>query len=619
MGYNRKGYGPFLCLGENMYTLDFETAGIVNGSNKSPEPCGFALKQDDKKSIYISWDHPGPNEHCKLDAQNILNEVWLSDEKIMCHNSKFDLRVALEWFNLPVPEPSRIIDTMIMAYLIDARETSLSLKPLAEKYCNMPPDDQSNLNNWLIKNGHKPGRDICKAPADLVGPYACSDVDMTYALYKYLEPHVLNGDHIELAFNREMAVLPIVIDMEARGISISKDIHDIRAKLEKTFELQDLQLTAYGEGEKPGSKAMFNVLRRKGLIDESKIEYTPKGNPRYGKDFLEGMIADKELVSTLKLRGKLQKFIGTYLKPFSESSLLYGFKFYPYYNQTRSEDDFGTRTGRFSSNIQQLPKDSGDNFALYAEDDATINAMPSVRSLIVPSDSSMILIKRDFSGQELRVVAHYAEGSILRAYKNDPKMDVHAFVDNLIQEMTGHHLSRTPVKMINFLKLYGGGPAKLAERLKIPLDKAKTFFKVYDEALPEFKGLMKDIENIARSGKKIRTWGGRSYLVEPASHDPQTGRRKEFYYKLGNVLIQGSSADMTKEAMIRYFYHPDKKGNLLMTVHDEIVVEVHSQYKDSEMKILKWAMDEIPYWDVPLCSDGATGINLGKMEAYEDE
>lgn len=619
MGHNRFGYGPFLCLGEIMYTLDFETAGIVNGSNKSPEPCGFALKQDDKKSIYISWGHPGFNEYCKLDAQNILNEVWLSGEKIMCHNSKFDLRVALEWFNLPVPEPSRIIDTMIMAYLIDARETSLSLKPLAEKYCNMPPEDQTNLNNWLIKNGHKPGRDICKAPAELVGPYACSDVDMTYALYKYLKPHVLNGDHIEKAFNREMAILPIVIDMEARGISISKDIHDIRAKLEKTFELQDLQLKAYGDNEKPGSKAMFNALRRKGLIDESKIEYTAKGNPRYGKEFLEDIIADKELINILKLRSKLQKFIGTYLKPFSESSLLYNFKFYPYYNQTRSEDDFGTRTGRFSSNIQQLPKDSGDNFTLYAEDDTTINAMPSVRSLIVPSDDSMVLIKRDFSGQELRVVAHYAEGSILKAYQADPKMDVHAFVDNLIQEMTGHHLSRTPVKMINFLKLYGGGPAKLAERLKIPLEQARTFFRVYDEALPEFKGLMKDIENLARSGKKIRTWGGRSYLVEPASHDPQTGRRKEFYYKLGNVLIQGSSADMTKEAMIRYYYSPDKKGNLLMTVHDEIVIEVHKDFAHEEMKLLKWAMDDIPGWDVPLCSDGATGINLGKMEAYEDE
>jgi len=620
MGHNRKGYGPFLCLGEIMYTLDFETAGIVNGSNKSPEPCGFALKQDDKKSIYISWNHPDTNEYCKLDAQNILNEVWLSDEKIMCHNSKFDLRVALEWFNLPVPEPSRIVDTMIMAYLIDAREASLSLKPLAEKYCNMPPDDQSRLNNWLIKNGHKPGRDICKAPADLVGPYACSDVDMTYALYKYLEPHVINGEPIEQAFNREMAVLPIVIDLEMRGLTIEPNIHKLLSALQTKFDLLDLQLTAYGNGEKPGSKAMFNVLRNKGLIDESKIQYTAKGNPRYGKDFINDIIADKELVEVLAMRGKLQKFIGTYLKPFSESARLYNGKYYPYYNQTRSEDDFGTRTGRFSSNIQQLPKDvvANINFKHYGLEGEAIQGLPAIRTMILPS-TDKILIKRDFSGQELRVAAHYAEGSILKAYQDNPKMDVHDFVDKLIQEKTGMHLSRVPVKTINFLKLYGGGPSVLSQRLGISMEQARMFFSAYDEAIPEFKGLMKDIENLARSGKKIRTWGGRSYSVEPSSHDPKTGRFREFYYKLGNILIQGSSADMTKEAMIRYYYHPDRKGDLLMTVHDEIVVEVHPQYKDSEMKILKWAMDDVPGWDVPLCSDGATGINLGKMEAYEDE
>ena len=320
------------------------------------------------------------------------------------------------------------------------------------------------------------------------------------------------------------------------------------------------------------------------------------------------------------MRGKLQKFIGTYLKPFADSALLYNGKYYPYYNQTRSENDFGTRTGRFSSNIQQLPKDvvANINFKQYGAEGEAIKDLPAIRTMIVPSGNK-IIIKRDFSGQELRVAAHYAEGSILRAYQDDPRMDVHAFVDNLIQEKTGHHLSRVPVKTINFLKLYGGGPTILAQRLNISLEQAKTFFTAYDEAIPEFKNLMKEIEKLARSGKKIRTWGGRSYSVEEATYNAKTGKRQEYYYKLGNILIQGSAADMTKEAMIRYHYHPDRKGDIIMVVHDEIIIEVDEQYKDSEMKLLTWAMDEIPGWDVPLRSDGATGINLGKMEAYKDE
>jgi DNA polymerase I-like protein with 3'-5' exonuclease and polymerase domains len=70
---------------------------------------------------------------------------------------------------------------------------------------------------------------------------------------------------------------------------------------------------------------------------------------------------------------------------------------------------------------------------------------------------------------------------------------------------------------------------------------------------------------------------------------------------------------MTKEAMIRYHYHPYRKGDIVMTVHDEIVVEVDVDDAPAEMELLRWAMDEIPGWDVPLRSDGAIGFNLGEM------
>ena len=604
-----------------MYTIDFETQAIVKGSPTLPIAVGASIKHNNEPSHYYAFGHPTNNNSTYGEASLALVEAIESDEQILCHNAKFDLRIVWEQFGIDIPNPKLIDDTMIMAYLIDAREPSLGLKDLAHKYCGMPPDDQLALKNWLIANTPAKesnfGEYIWLAPGDLVGRYAESDTDMTYALYHTLAPQVIgivadDKQTISDAYQRERQVLPIVIALEMQGINISGDVHSIRQKCEDKFELLDMQLSAYSGGEEPGSKAMFNALRKKGLIDESKIQYTAKGNPRYGKEFLASMISDKNLLEVLSLRSKLQKFIGTYLKPFSESASKYNGKYYPYYNQTRSEDDYGTRTGRFSSNIQQLPKDSGTNFTIYAEDDFTIAEMPSVRSLITASKPGWSIIRRDFSGQELRVTAHYAEGSILEAYKRDPDMDVHAFVDSLIQEKTGHHLSRTPVKMINFLKLYGGGPGKLAERLNIPLSQAQTFFQAYDTGLPEFKNLMKDIENLARKGTKIRTWGGRSYGVE----ESKDGR--EFYYKLGNVLIQGSSADMTKEAMIRYFYHPDRRGNLIMQVHDELICEVPDEHLDEEMRLLRWAMDEIPGWDVPLRSDGKFGKNLGQMTEYKD-
>lgn len=602
-----------------MYTIDFETKKAVNGSNMSPEPVGVSIKDGKSPSKYYAWGHPSGNNSTYEQVLSLLKAIWQLDSDYLCHNAKFDLRICLEWFGLQVPEPSKINDTMIMAYLIDAREPSLGLKDLAYKYCGMPPDAQTDLKNWLIANTDANesnfGEYISEAPGDLVGRYAESDTDMTFALFHTLASQVIdvpkppNGQSISDAYAREQRVLPIVIALEMQGISISTNVHETREKLEHKFNLLDLQLSAYSGGEKPGSKAMFNALRKKGLIDESKIQYTAKGNPRYGKEFIEDIVSDPNLASILKLRSRMQKFIGTYLKPFSESAKKYNGKFYPYYNQTRSEDDYGTRTGRFSSNIQQLPKNVIDG---YSVEIVKTEELPFIREFIVPSPG-YVLFKRDFSGQELRVAAHYAEGSILAAYQANPRMDVHDFVDKLIIEKTGHHLSRVPVKTINFLKLYGGGPKLLAQKLNIPLSQAQMFFQAYDTALPEFKDLMKDIENLSKSGKKIRTWGGRSYDVE----ESKDGR--EFYYKLGNVLIQGSSADMTKEAMCRYFYHPERKGNLIMQVHDELICEVPDEYLDQEMKLLRWAMDEIPGWDVPLRSDGKFGKNLGQMQEYNDE
>jgi len=597
-----------------MYTYDFETHAARKGQPLAPMPTGVSIKHNNEPSHYYSWGHPTNNNCTMAEGIIALSDIYNSNEQLLCHNSKFDLRVALDYFGLAIPEPARILDTMVMAYLIDAREPSLGLKQLAQKYCFMEPDAQDDLHDWIIANigASSPGSNICYAPGDLVGRYAESDTDMTYALFMVLKDRIFDLPLIDGrqtlsdAYAREQKVMPIIIDMERRGVSISQDTSTVLDKLESDFEILNLQLSAYSGGQTPGSKAMFMAFRDRGLIDESKIQYTPKGNPRYNKDVIGSYISDKNLLAVLKRRAKLQKLLGTYVRKFNQSSLNHDGKFFPYYNQTRSEDDYGTRTGRLSSDIQQLPKDTGANTDMF---DDLIDDLPSVRSLIVPSDGKSF-VKRDFSGQEIRVAAHYAEGKILKAYQDDPKMDVHAFVENLIIDMTGIHLNRTPVKMISFLKLYGGGPTVLSKRLGIDIEVARGFFQAYDTALPEFKQLMKDIESISRSGKKIVTWGGRGYDVEI-----KNGR--EFYYKLGNILIQGSSADMTKEAMIRYFYHPDRNGDMALTVHDEIVVEVDDEHIDSEMALLKWAMDDIPGWDVPLKSDGCVGKNLAGMRDYE--
>ena len=195
-------------------------------------------------------------------------------------------------------------------------------------------------------------------------------------------------------------------------------------------------------------------------------------------------------------------------------------------------------------------------------------------------------------------------------------MDVHKFIQDLIEENTGIALPRRISKTITFLKMYGGGAKKLAEMLDIPINDAYSFYTAYDEAMPEFKQLGKDIEKMVKDGTKLRTWGGRLYDVEPPEY--VNGERWEKYYKLSNTLIQGSSADMTKHAMIRYYGHLDRKGRLILQVHDELVVSVEEKYRDSEMELLKWAMNDIPGWDVPIKSTGDYGPNYGELTSWDN-
>jgi len=176
-----------------MYTIDFETYPIVPGSDVSPEPVGVAIKFNDEPADYLAWGHPTKN-NCSLEAADLRLEyiVNSTDDIIVMHNAKFDNRILEEWFGIPVPS-WRLNDTMIMAYLNDPRDESLKLKDLVLKYCGIPPDEQTDLKNWILRNVPAAtektwGAYICKAPGDLVGKYACADVDMTYALYNFFIP-----------------------------------------------------------------------------------------------------------------------------------------------------------------------------------------------------------------------------------------------------------------------------------------------------------------------------------------------------------------------------------------------------------------------------------------------
>ena len=403
------------------------------------------------------------------------------------------------------------------------------------------------------------------------------------------------------AYQTEQRVLPAVIDMESQGVRIRDDIHEVLRTWEKKFNTGERYLAKICPDHEPGKKKFFEYLRENGFIDENKIEYTAKKNPRYGKEFLPKMISDKKLCNVLVKRSEMKKILTTYLRPWAKSHIENEKYFYPYFNQVRGEDDYGTRTGRFSSNLQQIPK---------------INeSLLNVRQFIVP-DKNQVMIQRDYSGQELRIAAHYAEGNILQRFQADPDFDAHGYAQDEMYRLFKKRIDRPKIKGIGFLKIYGGGPKALAEKFGLTYDQALRFFKMYDAVFPELKVLAEELEQQLREGILLRTWGGRLYDVEQSKIIK--GKHRHFYYKLINILIQGSAADMTKHAIANYYESEERKGRLMFTVHDELVCSVSKRYAKKEMALLKECMENLPGWDVVIKSDGKIGESFGQLKEYTD-
>ena len=234
--------------------------------------------------------------------------------------------------------------------------------------------------------------------------------------------------------------------------------------------------------------------------------------------------------------------------------------------------------------------------------------MPLVRRYILADDNTQQIVHRDYRSQEFRVLAHFEDGDLMREFQTNPDTDYHTKVQDMILKATGLTISRHMAKILNFGVLYGMGAALLAAKLGVSVDEAMALRKAQKASTPGVAALDSALKALGREGRPIRTWGGRLYLCEqPKLID---GQMRSFEYKLLNYLVQGSSADCTKEAVIRYHQHPKRRGRMLVTVHDEVNVTASDP---GETEVLREVMESIEF-DVPMLTDSKSGLNWGDLK-----
>jgi DNA polymerase I-like protein with 3'-5' exonuclease and polymerase domains len=287
------------------------------------------------------------------------------------------------------------------------------------------------------------------------------------------------------------------------------------------------------------------------------------------------------------------------------------------WNQVINPEGYGTRTGRPSTsdpNFLNISKDFEGRTDGYLHPDflaANFPKLPLVRKYLL-ADAGGVWLHRDFSGQEVRVFAHYESGELMLAYQENPSLDPHIWVMERIEIATGRVLERTRVKNVTFARLYGGGLGAIERQAKCAnRAEAQQISNFHDAALPGRKILVDEITKLARRGIPIRTWGGRLYLPEPPGKD---GRNKD--YKLINYLCQGSAADITKQSIIDWYNHPKRIGRFLVTVYDENNISAPDVDRVQAMAVLREVM-EARRLDVPMLSDAKWGYSWGALTKGE--
>ena len=619
--------------------LDFETEGIDPRPQYPPRPVGVALIEPGKKPRYYAWGHTCKNNCTRDDAARVLRGVWATrDLVIVAHNGKFDLEIAEEHFGLTFPHYEFWEDTMLLAFLHDPYNRDLELKSLAHKICGLEPEERDELKEWIVENIPEAKRKkstwaryICKAPGDLVGRYAVGDVVRTQALFEHLLPMVLDDD-MGAAYDREKKLTPILIRAERDGMPVDRERLKKDVGPEGTYPQHlaaaDKWIFDYlgvGSFNVDSGDELAECIERGGFAPNGFL-LTPTGKKSTAKESIEYAVVDLQLQAVLAYRQALATCIRTFLEPWLIMSEKDGVV-HTQWRATAQDAGGGARTGRLSSspNLQNIPTEFEKFQALFDEVDMHgamgFPHLPSVRSYVVAGSRGMILCGRDYSSQELRVLAHYEDDVMAQRYREDPAADLHAFVSELVSEMglpldPDPKVGRKIAKTVNFLKVYGGGAATLAVKIRRTLDESRRILSIYEQVVPGLKELNRDIKARARMNQPIRTLGGRLYYCEPPR--VVNGRYMTFDYKLLNYLIQGGSADQTKEAVIRFDEHPKRKDSkLLLTVHDEVLITAPKKAWKPEMLALKESMENAFKLEVPVLSEGEVGYRWTEMQPCE--
>lgn len=538
-------------LKSSTFSFDFETTSL-NTLEAKVVGVSFATKD---KTFYIPVGHKNGENQVSLDRVLELLVELFKERTAIAHNAKYDLGILANHKIIP---DSKIVDTMIAAYLINPDDRSFSLDVCADRYLG------TTTGSYEEVVGDK--TDFSEVNIQDAAIYAGTDARVAYDLWEVLR-HKLSELKLERVFEEiEMPLVPILCEMERTGVLVDLEFLD---SLNREFskELEQIEKTVY---ELAGGE--FNMNSPKQL---SKVLFEDLGLPTRGlKKTKTGISTDSSVLevlaelhefpaSILRYRS-LYKLKTTYLEALPKAVSPITGRIHTTFHQTV------TGTGRLSSsdpNLQNIPIQSAEGKRIR-------------EAFIAPE--GYVLLSADYSQIELRVLAHLSEDeALIEAFRKGE--DIHA---QTAKEILG--ISRDPTpnerrlgKTMNFGIIYGMSGFRLGKELGIPVGEAQSYIDSYFKRFSGVKRLFDSLLEQAQKENQVSTMFGRIRVLTSVEG---SDRDKGFLQRVAtNAPIQGSAADLIKIAMKKVrarIVSDNLPARLILQIHDELVLES----KESEAK-----------------------------------
>ncbi len=484
---------------------------------------------------------------------------------------------------------SNLFDGVIAAYLLNPLKSEYPYEDLAKDYAGLMIASRADL---MGKMGIETA--FVQKKTEALN-YVCYQAYTALKTKSVMEAQLKETEMYALFMDIEMPLVFTLADMEDKGIILDAEaLKEYGEKL--SVRIKELEVQIY---EQSGETFNINSPKQLGVIlfEKLKLPYGKKTKTGYSTaaEVLEKLAAEHKIVADILEYRQLTKLKSTYADGLVQFISEEDGRVHTNFKQTI------TATGRLSStdpNLQNIP--------------IRIELGRLIRKAFLPKDS-YVFMDADYSQIELRVLAHMSgDEKLIEAYKQ--AQDIHRITASQVfhipfEEVTD--LQRRNAKAVNFGIVYGISSFGLSQDLSISKKEAAEYMERYFETYPKMKPFLDKLVADAKGKGYVTTmFGRRRPIPELASSNFM---QRSFGERVAmNAPIQGTSADIIKIAMNRVhdaLLEQGLKSRLIVTVHDELLVETAEDEIEKVKEILINGMKEAAKLAVTLEVEAHIGKN----------